>query len=90
MFLDLCHETVYANRHKGGSRYEKSWHEFEANSIAFLLQRHFLGDADLPSASDVLQEFEGKTISERTMSLQFNLKRFNDTRNTINKVLTKQ
>ena len=89
VFRALCSETVYANRHRGGSRYDKSWYLLEAESIAYLLNRHFLGDTALPDTTGVLQFYEGKSIADRLQSLQYNLKSYNDMRNAIRKALTK-
>lgn len=87
VFEDLSREIIYANKHKGKPGFEKAWYELQAESVGYLLCKHYLGDAKMPECSNVSVKFGDRSVKERTAFLESTLSQFNRTKSFIDREL---
>jgi len=89
IFSDLCSEAVYANKHFENANFIKNDYQLEAESVAYIARKHYLGEARLPSVSGHLYKFEGMDIKDCTKFLESGIRQFKDFQKHIDKGIEK-
>ena len=89
IFSGLCSETVYANKHFENTNFSKDDYRLEAESIAYIAKKYYLGEAKLPDISGHLSKFEGMDIKGCTKFLESGIRQFKDFQKYIDKGIEK-